>query len=95
MTRKDISSLQHIAVKLCVSSIRHQRWLAGQVRIYIYGASCLIAFLALAGIITLKTAILSIFCGGVIILALLWGLIQQRRTVLLNIQDPDLRQQAY
>ncbi len=85
----------HPAVaKWCIWSVKHQTWLAGQVRIYICGASAVLAFFALAGIISLKTALWSLFFSGVAISAVIWLLIRQRRIWLLNIQGPELRREA-
>lgn len=84
-----------MAVKLSIWSVQHQSWLAGQIRIYIYAATALVALLALAEVISLLTAIFSVFCGGIIVLALIWTLIQQRKAILLNIQDPEIRDLAH
>lgn len=94
MTRKDKHSPPSFRVKLCIWSIRNQSWLAGQVRIYIYGATALLAFLALAGAISIETALLSAFCGGAIMLALIWTFIHQRKAMLLSIKNPEVRDQA-
>ena len=59
MTRNEKRSTHPIAVRLFIWSIRHQGWLTGQVRIYIIAATVLIAFLALAGVISIQTAIVS------------------------------------
>jgi hypothetical protein len=95
MTRKDQRPTPSIAVKLCIWSIRHQAWLAGQVRIYIYGATALVALLALADVISIETAMFSAFCGGAVLLGLIWTLVQQRRSMLLNIQEPEVREEVY
>lgn len=95
MARKDNKSTQSIGIRLSLWSIRNQTWLAGHIRIYIYTGTALIAFLALAEVITIETAMLSAFCGGLIIMGLIWTLIQQRKTILLNINEPELRRQAH
>ena len=95
MARNDDKMTQSIAIRLSLWSIRNQSWLAGHVRIYIYAGTALIAFLALAGVITIETAMLSAFCGGLIIMGLIWTLIQQRKAILLNIHEPELRRQAH
>ena len=46
------------------------------------------------GLITINTALLSVFYSGVLIGIGIWLLIQQRRQCLLNIRDPGLRQKA-
>jgi hypothetical protein len=65
------------------------------VRIYIYAGTVLIAFLALAGVISIKTAIFSAFCGGIIFIGLIWTLVKQRKSMLLNIEEPEARDQAH
>ena len=95
MTRNIKRSQHSFAVKLCIWSIRHQAWLAGQVRIYIFSGTALVAFLALAGVISIQTAMLSSFCGGAVLLGLIWTLIQQRKAMLLNIEEPEVREQVH
>ncbi len=86
------SSPYSIGVKLSLWSIRHQTWLAGQIRIYVFFATALIAFFALAGIISIETALFSSFSGGLVVAGLIWTLIQQRKSILLNIQEPEVRE---
>lgn len=95
MTRNNKPSQHPIAVKLCIWSIRHQAWLAGQVRIYIFCGTVLLAFLALAGVISIQMAMFSSFCGGTVLLGLIWTLIHQRKAILLNIREPEVREQAH
>ena len=95
MTRNDKQSAQPIGIRLSLWSIRNQSWLAGHIRIYIYTGTALIAFLALAEVITIETAMLSAFCAGLIIMGLIWTLIQHRKSILLNIDEPDLRREAH
>lgn len=95
MARNDKPSKHSLAIRLCIWSIRNQSWLAGQIRIYIYGATALVALLALGDVISLKTAMFSIFCGGAVVLAMIWTLVQQRKSMLLNIRDPEVRDLAH
>ena len=95
MTRNAQPTRLSFAVKLCIWSIRHQSWLAGQIRIYIYSGTALLALLALADVVTIQTAMLSSFCGGAVLLGLIWTLIQQRKAILLNIREPEVRDQAH
>ncbi|MEJ2039418.1 MAG: hypothetical protein P8X55_10835 [Desulfosarcinaceae bacterium] len=95
MARQRKSSLYESIVKVCVWSVRNQAWLAGRIRIYIFGAACVVFLFAFAGILTPKTALLSVFFGGIGILVLIWGLVQQRKNLLLGIQDPKLRKEAH
>lgn len=91
MTRNGKHSKHSMAVRLCIWSIRHQSWLAGQIRIYIYGATALVALLALGDVISIQTAMYSIFCGGVVVMAMIWTLVQRRKTMLNKIKDPEVR----
>lgn len=95
MTRKEKHSSTSFGVKLCIWTIRNQSWLAGHVRIYIYAGTALIAFLSLADVISIETAMFSAFCGGVIAMGLIWTLVQQRKAMLLNIQEPEVRDRAH
>jgi len=95
MTRNDKQSTTSFGVKICIWTIRNQSWLAGHVRIYIYAGTALIAFLALAGVISIETAMFSAFCGGTIAMGLIWTFVQQRKAVLLNIREPELRDLAH
>lgn len=95
MTRNDKRSQHSIGVRLSIWSVRNQLWLAGQVRIYIFAGTALIAFLALAGVISIETAMFSALCGGLVISGLIWTLIQIRRATLLNIEAPEVREQAH
>lgn len=95
MTRNEKRSTHPIAVRLSIWSIRHQGWLTGQVRIYIIAATVLIAFLALAGVISIQTAIVSSVGIGLISIGLIWTLVQRRKAILLNIKEPEARAQAH
>jgi len=80
--------------KWCIWSVANQSWLAGQIRIYIWGAMALVAVFTLAGFISPATALISMFISGSIIAAAIWVLIRQRRIWLLHIRQPDLRRRA-
>ena len=80
--------------RLCIWSIRNQTWLAGQVRIYIFMATGIIAFLALAGVISLQTAMFSSIGIGLVAMGIIWTLVQQRKAWLLNLKDPEVRRKA-
>lgn len=95
MTRNGKGSRHPIGVRLSIWSIRNQSWLAGQVRLYVFFGTALIAFLALAGVISIETAMFSACCGGLVIMGLIWTLIQQRKAILLNIAEPEEREQAH
>jgi hypothetical protein len=95
MTRGEIRTRTSIGIQLCIWSVRSQAWLAGQVRIYVYTATAMVAFLALAGVISIQTAMFATICGGTIFMGLIWTLVHQRRAMLLKIQDPAVREQAH
>jgi len=80
--------------KWCIWSVENQSWLAGQMTIYIWSATAVVAFFTFLDVIALKTALWSVFVSGVIICISIWLLAQQRRIWLLNIQEPELRQRA-
>ena len=97
MTRQ-LNNLPHAThptiAKWCIWSVENQTWLALRMCIYIWGATAAVLLFTLAHVIALKTALWSMFISGVIICISIWLLVQQRRIWLLNIQDPELRQQA-
>lgn len=95
MTRNEKRSAHSIGVRLSIWSIRHQGWLCGQVRIFIYAATALIAFLALAGMISIETAIFSSVGIGLISMGLIWSLVQHRKAILLKLKEPEVRNQAH
>ena len=78
----------------CIWSVQNQTWLAGQIRIYIWAATAVVAFFTLAGVIAVDTALWSLFISGLVVSTAIWLLIRQRKIWLLNIQDPKMRQQA-
>lgn len=94
MTRRKKPSFALIITRLCIWSVRNQSWLAGQVRIYLFMVTAIVWFLALAGVIAIETAMLASFCIGVIAMVTIWTLVQQRKSWLLNIREPELRRQA-
>lgn len=83
-----------IIAKWCIWSIKHQNWLAGQLRIYIWAATAVVALFMFAGVIPLEEGLLALFFSGVSISTAIWLLIKVRRSWLLNIQGSELRQQA-
>jgi hypothetical protein len=83
-----------IVAKWCIWSIVNQRWLAGQIRIYVWGAMAVLAVFTLTGFLSPETVLMSMFVSGVVIAMAIWLLIRLRRFWLLHIQQPDLRRQA-
>ena len=78
--------------RFCIWTLRHQTQIAGQIRIFTWAGTLLILFLALAGRISLDTALHALVISLLSIGLLLWMLIMARRSVLLNIRDPELRE---
>ncbi len=82
-------------IKFCIWTLRHQTLIAQQIRIFIWGGTLLILFLALSGHISLDAALHSIVISLVSISLLIWLLIMARRKSLLNVRDPELRKFAH
>ncbi len=81
--------------KFWIWTIRKHSFIAANVKIYMFAAVALILFLCIGGVIHLKTALVSIFFGGLSLCALLWVCIENRRTALNGISDPELRKEAH
>ncbi|MDJ0811042.1 MAG: hypothetical protein QNJ48_10080 [Desulfobacterales bacterium] len=81
--------------RFCIWTLRHQIQIARHIRIYTWGGTFLILFLALAGRISLEAALHAVVISLPSIAFLLWMLIMARRKSLLNIRDPELREQAH
>lgn len=88
---KHHSSLARISIWTVV----HHDFLAARIRIYVWAASATVLFLSITGLIPLQLALhLLLFCGlGILIL--IGSLINWRRSILLGIQDDDLRLEAH
>ena len=91
---RNVTATPPTVAKWCIWSVANQSWLAGQIRIYIWSAVAVLAVFTMAGLVSPRTALTSMFISGVIIAAAIWLLIRQRRIWLLNIQQPELRRQA-
>lgn len=95
MNRSTASKFKSVLARASIWTIINHNFLAGQIRIYIWSASATVLFFAVAGIIPLHIALyLLLFCGSVI-MALLWSLIRWRKTILLDIQNPELKKDAH
>lgn len=81
--------------RFCIWTLRWQRHIAHHLRMFTWSGTAIILFLALAGEITLGTALHSIVISLFSISILVWLLLRARRTSLLRIQDPDLREAAH
>ncbi len=81
--------------RFCIWTLQHQTQIAQQIRIFTWGGTLLILFLALAGHISLDTALHAIVISLASIALLIWMLIMARRQSLLGIHDPELRELAH
>jgi len=89
------SKFRSVLAKASIWTIVNHNFLAGRVRIYVWSASATVLFLSIASIIPLQTALyLLLFCGSAIMI-LLWSLINWRKSILLHIQNPELKKTAY
>lgn len=80
---------------LLIWTIREQNLIAYHVRIYVWSGVIILLLLTLSQKISLETALYALLVSGVIIGLGLWIAIERRRSWLLRINDPDLKQEAY
>ena len=76
-------------------TIRNQGFLSQHIQIYIWAAVAVILVFTLAGRISLDAALQAILFGGLLICGLIWVLIERRRSWLLHIDDPALKEIAH
>ncbi len=81
--------------RFCIWTLRHQAFIAAQIRIFTWAGTLLILFLALAGKISLDAALHAIVISLFSMALLIWLLIAARRQSLLNIHDPEMRERAH
>lgn len=81
--------------KFWIWTIRNHDIIAANIRIYMFAGVAVILLLGIGGAVHLKAALNAILLGGLGIAAILWVLIENRRASLLNIVDPDLREDAH
>jgi uncharacterized membrane protein len=81
--------------RISIWTIVHHRWLAAQIRFYVWLASATILLLSIASVIPLQTALYALLFSGLGILILLWLLIHWRKSILLAIRDEQLKQAAH
>lgn len=95
MNPKDPFKQIYPLVRISIWTILHHDFLAAQIRIYVWAASAIVLFLSITSLIPLQLALhLLLFCGlGILIL--LWSMINWRRSILLDIQDDDLKREAH
>ena len=81
--------------RISIWTIRYHDLLVAHMRMYVWLASATVLLLTIGGIISLITALYALLFSALGIMALLFGLIKWRRSILLDIQDEDLRQNAH
>ncbi len=79
----------------CIWTLRRQRLIAYRFRVLIWCGTAVVLLLALAGEIALETALHGIVISLTSIFVLIGLLVHARRSSLLNIQDPELREAAH
>ncbi len=95
MTELKKAETNEYVAKLCIWTIRNHNYLITQFRLYMWSAVAVVLFFSIANVIQLKVALLAILFSTFSIVIILWALIERRKTCLLRIQDPDLRQRAH
>ena len=80
---------------LWIWSIRYQDQIGYHIRIYMWSAAVMILLLTLSQRISLETSLYVLLIGGLIIGIGLWVVIERRRSWLLGITDPELKEEAY
>ena len=95
MNPKQLFKTHSSLARVSIWTIVHHDFLAAQIRIYVWAASAIVLFLSITSLIPLQLALnLLLFCGlGILIL--LWSLISWRKSILLGIQDNDLKLEAH
>ena len=76
-------------------SILYQDQISHCVRTSILMGAMVVSLMWLVGLITFSAAFWSLLYGGLALSGVLWFLIDKRRTWLLNLKDPQLRDLAY
>jgi len=81
--------------RLCVWTVRHHDFVRSRVCLYTWTGTVTVLFFTIAMRISIETALSAILFSGLAVMMILWILIERRKTILLGITDPDLREQAY
>ncbi|MFZ0242763.1 MAG: hypothetical protein WAL90_14055 [Desulfobacterales bacterium] len=76
-------------------TIRRQSHIAAALQTQLIAAVAVMLLITLLLPIRLETALQGIFCGGMAVIALVWALIERRRSWLLSIKDPALKETAH
>ena len=83
------------AARFYLWTIRRQDLISAHIKLYSWFAIALLLVMALASIITLEAALGTLLVGTLAWGTLLWALVERRRSWLLSLEDPVLRQQAH
>lgn len=75
-------------------TIENHDFIAAQVRTYFFAAAFLMLLLCFGGIVSAKEMAVGLFVGGFMGLGLLYIAIERRRTHLMKLRDPGLREEA-
>jgi hypothetical protein len=84
-----------ISAQFFLWTIRKQDQITRGITMNIWSAVSAILAIALVGLVTLEVALQIILVGGVATGALIWILIERRRSWLLSISDPGLKAEAH
>jgi hypothetical protein len=97
MVRRDSQpgSPRPISAQFFLWTIRKQDHIARGVTMNIWSAVSAVLAIALVGLVTLEMALQIILAGGAATGALIWILIERRRSWLLSISDPQLKAEAH
>jgi hypothetical protein len=86
---------KNLMTQFWIWTIKNHNVIVVNIGIYTFTAVAAILFLVIGGVIHLQTALNAILFGGLANFAILWLLLEIRRSHLLKITNPELRQQAY
>jgi len=86
---------KHLLARLSIWSLKRHDHLIAVLRMSMWSFSAVVLLAAVVGRLDLQTALLIIAFGGLSAVVLLTGLVLTRRSVLLSIDDPDLRAEAH
>jgi hypothetical protein len=95
MNEKKKRGTGKFVAKLCIWTIKNHNLLITHLRLYMWAAVASVLYLCLANRISLQAGLNGILFGGFAIFFILWVLLENRRTCLLNISDPKLKNEAY
>jgi hypothetical protein len=88
-------SAYRLGPRIVIWSIQYQDRISYCFRLYMGALSVIVIFLGMLGAVPLESALWSLFSSGLLIIGAAWFLIQKRKSWLMNIKDPELKQLAY